>query len=474
MIQASSTFQSLRVIAFSALMGALTGWGVYGLEADHGEFAAVEKAPEGHLAGDAQLVSYQPLPEMQWGEACLPISASASPNFVSALWQQNQFSARAVTTEAWQAEATATSTRRPLRVIRDPYATYSSVAVDLERDEVVVTDENLFQILVYDRLANSSPTARTEPKRVISGLNTKIEFQCGLYIDQESGDIYAVNNDTMRTLVVFSRQAKGDVSPDRELATPQGTFGIAVDEEAQELFLSVQHDNAVVVFRKLASQEEAPIRLLQGDRTGLADPHGMALDTKNDLIFVVNHGSVRRTSPSDSGRGSQKENWPLGRDRVVPGSGRFVSPSITVYPKKASGNTPPLRVIEGPRTQLNWPTGIVIDPENGELFVANDMLDSILVFNSSAEGDVAPIRVLEGVNTGIKNPTGLFLDTHNNELWVTNFGNHTVTVYPSGAGGDTAPLRTIRSAPMGEPSLMIGNPGAVEFDTKRKEILVPN
>lgn len=474
MIPASSTFRSFRVIAFSALLGAVAGWGFYGPPANHGEFAVAEKAPQGHLAGDAQLVSYQPLPEMQGGEACLPISASVSPNLVSALWQQNQFSARAVTTEALQAGATATSTRRPLRVIRDPYAAYSSVAVDLERDEVVVTDENLFQILVYDRLANSSPTARTEPKRVISGLNTKIEFQCGLYIDQETGDIYAVNNDTMRTLLVFSRQAKGDVKPDRELATPQGTFGIAVDEEAQELFLSVQHDNAVVVFRKLASQQEAPIRLLQGDRTGLADPHGMALDTKNGLIFVVNHGSVRRTSPSDSGTGSRKENWPLGRDMVVPGSGRFVLPSITVYPKNASGNTPPLRVIEGPRTQLNWPTGIVIDSENGDLFVANDMLDSILVFNSSADGDVAPIRILGGVNTGIKNPTGLFLDTKNNELWVTNFGNHTVTVYPSGAGGNTPPLRTIRSAPVGEPSLMIGNPGAVEFDTKRKEILVPN
>ncbi len=462
------------MIALSALLGAVAGWGFYGPRASDGEFAVAEKAPQGHLAGDAQLVSYQPLPEMQGGEACLPISASVSPNFVSALWQQNQFSARAVTTENLQAGAAATSTRRPLRVIRDPYAAYSSVAVDLKRDEVVVTDENLFQILVYDRLADSSPTARTEPKRVISGLNTKIEFQCGLYIDQESGDIYAVNNDTMRTLLVFSRQAKGNVSPDRELATPQGTFGIAVDEETQELFLSVQHDNAVVVFRKLASQEEAPLRLLQGERTGLADPHGMALDTKNDLIFVVNHGSVRRTSPSDSGTGSRKENWPLGRDRVVPGSGRFVSPSITVYPKEASGNTPPLRVIEGPRTQLNWPTGIVVDSEKGELFVANDMLDSILVFNSSAEGDVAPIRVLGGVNTGIKNPTGLFLDSKNNELWVTNFGNHTVTVYPSGAGGDTTPLRTIRSAPVGEPSLMIGNPGAVEFDTKRKEILVPN
>ncbi len=474
MTQASSTFRSLRVIAFSALLGAVAGWGFYGPVANDSESTVAMKAPEGHLAGDAQLVSYQPFPEMQGGEACLPVSASVSPNFVSALWQQNQFSARAVTTEALQAGATATSTRRPLRVIRDPYAGFSSVAVDLERDEVVVTDENLFQILVYDRLANSSPTARTEPKRVISGLNTKIEFQCGLYIDQETGDIYAVNNDTMRTLLIFSREAQGDVAPDRELATPQGTFGIAVDEEAQELFLSVQHDNAVVVFHKLASQQEATIRLIQGELTGLADPHGMELYTKNDLIFVANHGSVRRTSPSESGSGSQKENWPLGRDQVVPGSGRFVSPSITVYPKNASGNTPPLRVIEGPRTQLNWPTGIVVDSENGELFVANDMLDSVLVFNSSANGDAAPIRILGGVNTGIKNPTGLFLDSKNNELWVTNFGNHTVTVYPSGAGGDTPPLRTIRSAPVGEPSLMIGNPGAVEFDTKRKEILVPN
>ena len=76
-----------------------------------------------------------------------------------------------------------------------------------------------------------------DPKRIIAGEDTKIEFQCGLYIDPENGDIYAVNNDTVDTLVIFDRDAKGNTEPTRELKTPHGTYGIAVDEDANELFL---------------------------------------------------------------------------------------------------------------------------------------------------------------------------------------------------------------------------------------------
>ncbi|HEV3200633.1 MAG TPA: hypothetical protein VGZ73_22175, partial [Bryobacteraceae bacterium] len=112
--------------------------------------------------------------------------------------------------------------RKPERMIRDPYAAYSAVAVDPANNEVVLTDENLFNIWVYDRSAKTPPTSITEPKRIIGGLNTKIEFQCGLYIDPANGDIYAVNNDTIDTLVIFSRKAVGDVAPDRELHTPHG------------------------------------------------------------------------------------------------------------------------------------------------------------------------------------------------------------------------------------------------------------
>ena len=66
------------------------------------------------------------------------------------------------------------------------------------------------------------------------------------------------------------------------------------------------------------------------------------------------------------------------------------------------------------------------------------------------------------------------MDLKNNELWVSNMGNHTATVYPRSAKGDVAPLRTIRSGPLGKEALMIGNPGAVGYDSKREEILVPN
>ncbi len=74
----------------------------------------------------------------------------------------------------------------------------------------------------------------------------------------------------------------------------------------------------------------------------------------------------------------------------------------------------------------------------------------------------------------IKNPTGVFLDEKNGELWAANFGNHTVTVHKATASGDTPPLRVIRSSPLGEPFLGMGNPHPVAYDTKREEILVPN
>src|SRR5262249_3633452 len=287
--------------------------------------------------------------------------------------------------------------------------------------EVVMTDENLFQILVYNRLENTPPNAKlSEPKRIIAGLNTKIEFQCGLYIDPKDGSIYAVNNDTVDSLVIFDRSAKGDVKPNREIHTPHGTFGIAVDEATQEMFLTLQHDSAMVVFRKYAEADESPLRLLQGDKTGLADPHGVALDSKNGWVFISNFGAVSSRSPRPEGarqrRGQLKKNWQLERAQAIPGSGRSIPPSIIVHKMPDEGDVAALRVIQGPNTQLNWPTSLSVDEEHGELYVANDMGNSILVFNVTDSGDVAPKRVIKGPKTRIANPTGIWVDSKNKEV----------------------------------------------------------
>jgi DNA-binding beta-propeller fold protein YncE len=451
-----------------------------------GEFSIRNLLGAQKPTGEARLISFQPLPARAIdGEMCEWAPASTGSSLFAAL-QDNARSSGKAARSADVAFPADYAKRKPLRTIRDPYAAYSAVAVDVANNEVVLADENLFQMLVYDRQANTPPRASmTEPKRIIGGMKTDIEYQCGVYIDPRNGDIYAVNNDTLNKLVIFSREVRGDSPPTRELETPQGTFGIAVDEGNQELYLTVQRDAAIVVYRKDAKGNESPVRMIQGDHTLLSDPHGIALDTKNNLIYVTNHGSGHRVDPSaldtrPTGKregvltGGGKTNWPLGQSYVVPGSGKILPPSIAVYSKTASGDAAPVRVIQGPKAQLDWPTGIAIDPDRDELYVANDIGDSILVFRASASGDAAPIRVLKGPKSLVKNPTGVFLDTKNKELWVSNFGNHTATVYQPTAEGDTPPLRIIRSAPLDRPAPALSNVNTIAYDEKREQILVPN
>lgn len=406
--------------------------------------------------GQPQLVAVEQLavsaaPE---GEMCqwLPASASSSMGSMAALLAPQSQVDQGHTVDP---KDTGNADREPVRKIRDTYPTYSAIAVNLKTNEVFLQDENLFGIKVFDRTLNTPPTAAfSEPKRSIAGGGvTKMEFNCGIYVDPQTGDIYSVTNDTIDTLTVFPWNAKGVMKPQRELYTPHGTFGISVDEDAQEMYMTVQHDNSVVAYPKLAQGDDKPTREIVGPQTQMNDPHGIAVDYKNKLLFVSNHGNgiVKATE-----------------------SGKFAPPSITSYPLYSKGDTAPLRVIAGPKTRLNWPANMWVDGTRGELYVANDGDDSILVFKTSDQGDVAPTRMLKGPKTHVNKPTGVFLDEKNNELWVANMGNHAAVVFNRTANGDVAPKRMIRSAPLEKKALAIGNPGAVAYDSKRDEILVPN
>ena len=373
--------------------------------------------------------------------------------------------------------------RAAARVIQDPNPSFSAVAVDMVRDEIVLQDESLEQIMVYNRLDNTPPrAAMTEPKRVIGGGFTNLSLNCGIWVDQATGDIYSVNADSSDWLSVFSREARGNVRADRSLRTPHRPFGIVVDEEAQELFMTINHAPAVMAYRKEASGEEAPLRILEGDKTRLMDVNGIALDTENQVMYVANRGAVAYNRNNQGWSRGLKEGartWEVPDQRdawknFIPGSGEFRPPSITVYPLKANGDVPPLRVIQGSLTQLNWPAHISMDVEHQELFVTNSVTDEILVFSATADGNVAPVRILKGPRTNLDKPHGVFVDVKNDEIVVANFGNHAATVYRRTASGDTAPIRTIRAAPVNTPAAMLGNVGALNYDTKRDQILAPN
>jgi 6-phosphogluconolactonase (cycloisomerase 2 family) len=398
-------------------------------------------------SGSARLISTEEV-----GEACeRPVPAespvrAASENLFAAFEPQSVYA---------QDSRTQDVTRPPLRYIRDSDPIYSYVALDPRRNEVVMLDSNLWSIRFFDRLENTPPGAlRTEPKRIISGDKTVLAFNSCMYIDPQNGDIYSVENDVGNMVEVFSDSAEGDVAPLRKLVVTHRAYALAVDEGKQELFVSVQFPPAVEVYRKQASGEEKPLRVLKGDNTRLADAHGMAIDEKKKLLFVNNWGNIS--------------------DLKVAGTGRFEEPSITVYSLDAKGDTAPVRVIQGPKTQLDWPGNMSLDPETGDLYVANDVGNSILVFHGTDQGDVAPARVIKGTGTGLSTPVSVIVDAKNRELWVANTGNASATVYPLAANGNVAPLRTIRSAPEGKQSLKFGKTQAVAYDSVRQQILVPN
>jgi hypothetical protein len=394
-----------------------------------------------------QLVSMQELP----GDMCLP-ATSAIATMTAEAEDSNLFSS--FDTSAYAAD-TVDVTRPPIRTIKDTYPIYSSVAVDPIRDEVALQDTNLFGIKIFNRTDNTPPDGEpTKPQRVIEGPHTQNEYNNGLYIDPKNGDIYSVAMDTADNMIVFSHDSVGDVAPIRRLATPHRNFASGASEAKGEMYITIQYPPKVMVYDKMASGNATPKRILEGEHTQLYDTHGIVIDEKRNLMFV---GS-----------------WGNASNYKVAGSGKFYPPSINVYPLDASGDTAPLRVISGPKTQLDWAGGMTLNPDTGEIYVANDVGGSVLVFKGTDKGDVAPTRIIKGSKTGLNHPAGISIDSKNKEVWISNMGNSTATCYTLNANGDVAPIRTIRSAPLGRQSVKFGKPQAVAYDSKREMYLVPN
>ena len=375
--------------------------------------------------------------------------------------------------------------RAPARMIADPNPVFRAVVLDAEHGEVFMANDKESagtSVLVYP--TQFPPTNRImEPKRRIAGPKTDLGMVCGLALSIEHGELYSVSGET-GTLNVYPVDSTGNVGPARRLrgVMPRASAGVFLDVKNDELFITTEHVNRISVYPRTFQEDQEPLRFIQGPATGLGDPHGIYVDSVANEIFVSNHGNWRETQPGEGEvRGPDSlTRTSLGYNvpgRVVPlnpSTGKFLGPSITVHSRSASGNTPPLRIIHGPHTQLSLPDGIYRDPVSGEIIVANTGDDSVLFFAKDAAGDAAPVRVLKGPATKMKGPVGVSIDAKRNELWVASWDSHVAAVFPRMANGNIAPLRVIRTASENAPLASMGRIGAVAYDPKRKEILAPN
>ena len=378
--------------------------------------------------------------------------------------------------------------RKPIRVIaQDPYSNFGGVAINEDRGEVLLSNDNDFKGESIETYHADFPPEQsdrvTEPLRTISGPKSHMGDICSLTISPEFNEIFKVNGDGNGDLGVYPIDGNGNVEPIRSLPTAHGAWGVYLERKFDELFVTIEHVNRIEVYKRTADLMSDPIRFIQGPKTQLSDPHGVYVDVDRNEIYVVNHGNYHLTEPGERFlqegsipkelKGKRKSYADTIRP-LTPSTGKFQLPSITVYSRSANGDVSPVRVIQGEKTTMDVPLGMFMDTTRHELAVANAGGDSILFFDVTASGNVAPVRTIQGIKTGLAGPSSVSIDNKRNEIWVANWNNHTATVYARTANGNAAPLRILRAAPKGSPTAGLGKPGTVAYNPKRKEILIPN
>ena len=352
---------------------------------------------------------------------------------------------------------------RPVRSVYDPHPVYNGMAVDSQNGMVVMSDQNNGGILVYDVRSGSQERTTTTPKTHITNAGG---FMAGVTVDPVNREIYIANNDGGGLSVWSYDWTVQRPRALRELSAPHQAWGVSLDLKRDEIAVTSQQYQGISIYERTAKDADRPIRTIRGDKTMMADPHGVYLDGTRDEVVVANHGSWTEM------RSYSADGPPLLVGEYIPG--RFEQPSIRVYKASADGNVAPIRSIQGKNSQLAWPMSLDVHEQSGELAVANYGSHEILVYSGSSKGDVAPMRKLGGDKTGISGPVGVSFDEKSNEIWVANYGDHSAVVFDAKASGNVAPKRIVRNAPAGTPTTGFTNASAAAYDSKRDQLLVPN
>ena len=216
-------------------------------------------------------------------------------------------------------------------------------------------------------------------------------------------------------IAIFARLAKENEPYVRSIEGQKSLLGrtmhdMAYDNVHDEIVVTSALAQALLTFKGDANGEQAPIRVIQGDKTGI-----LAVGALDKVTIDAEHGEYYITTPRQE---------------------------VRVFAREATGNAAPVRVLSGPDTQLSvgrqkdgifegkgGNPSIRIDPIHNLLLVpVNNYSNTsqalnepkILVFDRTASGNTKPRAVMRGASLGAIYPPKNRLIDHrkgNFEIW---------------------------------------------------------
>jgi hypothetical protein len=118
-------------------------------------------------------------------------------------------------------------------------------------------------------------------------------------------------------------------------------------------------------------------------------------------------------------------------------------PQIAIFDRLSKGGEPPNRLIFGQPTNLSRTMhDIRYNSKRDEILVTNPFAQAVLIFAGGSNGQAAPVRIIQGPKTELGAIDALGVDSFNDEIYIPDGPN--VKVFPGGANGDVAPVRMIQ------------------------------
>jgi DNA-binding beta-propeller fold protein YncE len=255
----------------------------------------------------------------------------------------------------------------PTRILSVPHQAWG-LAMSRAHDQIAITVEIQEAVVFYKRDAKNVEA----PMRYIRGPNAGLADPHGIFWDDRHNEIGVANHGNFRGLL---KDVGGGCVP----------TGNAEPESGAVL------PPSITVFSGDARGDAKPLRVVQGEKTGLDFPMGLAADIEHDEFAVANNGGN----------------------------------SVLIFSRTAQGDVAPLRTIAGSKTGITRPMGVAIDSGNDEIWVSNFGDHTALVFDRNANGDVAPKRIIRSAPSGTPtpgfgNPQAVAYDSKRGQILVPN------------------------------------------------------